>query len=111
VARGLCRVHRVLDRTPSWRFRRTNHTAQLDNRHEHFRRTFHHAHRRAIPLPLLLPSDPFAQQVRVHAVPHRHAGQRYARLQAGLNQPSFAGRIITAPAVPQHADDFKSQRV
>jgi hypothetical protein len=42
---------------------------------------------------------------------HRHAGQRYARLQAGLNQPSFADRIITPPAVPQHADNFKSQWV
>jgi hypothetical protein len=62
-------------------------------------------------LPLLLSSDPFAQQVRVHAVPQRYAGQRHTWLQAGLDQPLFAGRIITAPAVPQHTDDFKSQRV
>jgi hypothetical protein len=101
----------VLDRRRSWRFRRTSHTAQLDNRHEHFRRTLDRAHRHAIPLLPLLPSDPFAQQVRVHAVPQRHAGQRYAGLQAGLHQPLFAGRIITAPAVPQRADRFKSQRV
>jgi hypothetical protein len=74
---------------------------------EHFRR----AHRHAIPLLPLLPSGPFAQQVRVHAVPQHHAGLRYARLQADLGQPSFAGRIITATAVPQHADGFKSQRV
>jgi hypothetical protein len=43
-------------------------------------------------------------------VPQRHAGQRYARLQAGLNPPSFAGRIIMAPAVPQHADGYKGFR-
>jgi hypothetical protein len=101
----------VLHRRRNWRFRRISHTASLDNRHEHFRRTVDRAYRHAIPLPLLMPSDPFAQQVRVHAVLHRHAGQRYARLQAGLNQTSFAGRIITAPAVPQHADNFQSQWV
>jgi hypothetical protein len=101
----------VLDRRRSWRFRRTSNTAQLDNRHEQFRRTVDRAHGHAIPLLSLLLSDPFAQQVRVHAVPQRHAGQGYARLQAGLDQSSFAGRVIPAPAVPQHANDFKSQRV
>jgi hypothetical protein len=104
----------VLDRRRSWRFRRTSHTAQLDNRHEHFRRTVDRAYGHAIPLlPLLplLPSDPFAQQVRVHTVPQRHARQRYTRLQAGFDQASFAGWIIPAPAVPQHANDFKPQRV
>ena len=110
MAPSLGRVHMVLDRRRSGRFRRASLTAQLDNRHEHFRRTVDRAYRHAIPLPLLLPSNPFAQQVRVHPVPQRHAGQRYARLQTGLNQPSFADRIITAPAVPQHVDDFKSQR-
>jgi len=101
----------VLDRRRSWRFRRTSHTAQLDNRHKHFRLTVDRAYGHAIPLLPLLPTDPFAQQVRVHTVPQRHARQRYTRLQAGLDQPSFAGWVIPAPAVPQHANDFKSQWV
>src|ERR1700733_595137 len=91
--------------------RRASHTTHRDNRHEHLRRTVDRTRRHAIPLLPLVPNDPFAQQVRVHAVPQRQAGQRHTRLQAGLNQPLFADRIITAPAVPQHANDFKSQRV
>jgi hypothetical protein len=76
------------------------HIAQLDNRHEHFRRTLDRTRRHAIPLLSLVLSDPFAQEVRVHAVLQRQAGQRHVGLKAGHDQPSFASWIISPPAVP-----------
>ncbi len=76
----------ALDRRRSWRFRRTSHTAPLDNRHEHFRRTVDRTCSHDIPLLPLL-TDPFAQQVRVYAMLQRQAGQRHVGLQTGLDQP------------------------
>jgi hypothetical protein len=61
----------VLEQSRSWRFRRTSHIAQIDNRHEHFRRMLDRTRHHAIPLLSLVLSDPFAQEVRVHAVLQR----------------------------------------
>src|ERR1700712_4771069 len=44
-------------------------------------------------------------------MPQRQAGHRHVRLQAGFDQSLLAGRIITPPAVAQHADDLKPQWV
>src|ERR1700712_4271731 len=44
-------------------------------------------------------------------MPQRQAGHRHVRLQAGFDQSLLAGRIITPPAVAQHADNLKPQWV
>jgi hypothetical protein len=75
----------VSNRKRSWRFQRTSRTAQLDNWHEHFRRTLDRTRRRAILSLSLVLSDPFAQKVCVHAMLQRQPGHRHARLQAGLD--------------------------
>jgi len=45
--------------------------------------------------------DPFAQQIRVDAVGPRHPGDRYAWLQAGLDQREFALLVEFATAIPE----------
>src|SRR3569833_1390438 len=44
-------------------------------------------------------------------MPQRQAGHRHVWLLAGFDQSLLAGRIITPPAVAQHADDLKPQWV
>lgn len=47
----------------------------------------------------LIIHGPFAQQVGIHAVLERHARQRYAKLQACLDQPAFRLKVIAPPAI------------
>src|SRR3569833_1808259 len=44
-------------------------------------------------------------------MPQHQAGHRHVWLLAGFDQSLLAGRIITPPAVAQHADDLKPQWV